>query len=158
MAVYGSNDEGAQDLGVDYAFMFLMTLSPDFAAANYTIDNENGSDVDIAIGRFLYHIDVMQDEASRLQAEFSFAYQSTEQVVRVLPDSEGAIDSRWDTYGIGAGLLYERDLSQQLRFTQPARRNGENGQSRHVSRNCGRSDQGIVRRHVVQLGHQCRGD
>jgi hypothetical protein len=47
-AAFGDNLEGASDLGVDYAFMSLMTLSRDFAADKYTID-QSDRDVHISI-------------------------------------------------------------------------------------------------------------
>lgn len=72
-AAYGVNADGAHDLGVDYSFMFLTTLSPDFSAANYTIHNEGDSDVEISIARLPYLIDLTQDTKSRLQLESAIA-------------------------------------------------------------------------------------
>jgi hypothetical protein len=115
------NNDGAKDLGVDYALMSLMTLSPDVAAANYTIHNNDGSDVEIAIGRLPYHIDLFKNKQSYLQFELVVAYQHTEEVVKIFPEPDENIDARWDTYGAGLGLLYERKLTQNLRFTPSLR-------------------------------------
>jgi len=120
-AVFGANQDGATDLGVDYAFMFLMTLSPDFAAANYTIQNKGGPDVDIAIGRLPYHIDLVQKADYRMQLEVAAAYQRTEEIIPTFPDPGENIDARWNTYGAGVGLLYEYNVSNHLRFTPSMR-------------------------------------
>ena len=98
------------------ALMSLMTLSPDVAAANYTIHNNDGSDVEIAIGRLPYHIDLLKNKQSYLQFELVVAYQHTEEVVKIFPEPDENIDARWDTYGAGLGLLYERKLTQNLRI------------------------------------------
>jgi hypothetical protein len=131
---YGANDDGAADLGVDYAFMSLMTLSPDFAAANYTIHNEGGLDVDISIGRLPYHIDLMQNIYSQLQLEIAVAYQRTKEVIPTFPTPGENIDAEWDTYGAGLGLLYEYSISKHLRFT-PSLRIGVAKIENHASYN-----------------------
>ena len=116
-----ANDEGASDLGVDYAFMSLMTLSPDFAAANYAIHNDGGSDVDITIGRIPYHIDLMENDHSRLQMELAFAYQRTEQIVPTFTTPGENIDSEWNAYGAGLGILYGYNVNNALLFTPSLR-------------------------------------
>jgi hypothetical protein len=120
-AALADNNDGAGDLGVDYAFLLLMTLSPDFAAANYTIENKDGSDVDIAIGRLPFHIDLTTQPRSRLQFEGSVAYQRTEEIIGTFPDPGEDIDARWNTYGAGAGLLYEYNLREHLKVTPSLR-------------------------------------
>lgn len=120
-AVFGANQEGATDLGVDYAFMFLMTLSPDFAAANYTIQNKDGPDVDIAIGRLPYHIELVQKADYRLQLEIAGAYQRTEEIIPTFSGPGENIDARWNTYGAGVGLLYEYNVSNHVQFTPSLR-------------------------------------
>jgi len=118
---YGANDDGAADLGVDYAFMSLMTLSPDFAAANYTIHNEGGLDVDISMGRLPYHLDLMKNLEYRLQLEVALAYQRTKEVIPTSPTPGENVDAEWDTYGAGLGLLYINNISKQLQFTPSLR-------------------------------------
>ena len=118
---YGENSDGAGDLGTDYAFLFLTTLSPDFAAANYTITNDDGSEVDISIARLPYHIDLMQNKDSYLQLEITVAFQRTEEIIQTFPDSGENIDAKWDSYGGGLGLLYEYNISKHLRFTPSLR-------------------------------------
>ncbi len=114
---FSDNQDGARDLGVDYAFMTLMTLSPDFAAANYTITNEDNLDVDISIYRLPYHIDLARDEKSRLVLELAAAYQNTEEVIPTFQPLPGEyVDSTWETYGFGVGLLYENRISEQWHF------------------------------------------
>lgn len=120
--VHSANEDGASDLGVDYAFLTLMTLSPDFAAANYTITNEGGLDVDVAIYRLPYHIDLAADAHSTLKLELAAAYQNTQEVIPTFPPIAGEyIDSSWETYGLGIGLLYDRRLSRHWHFMPSAR-------------------------------------
>jgi hypothetical protein len=118
---YCESDNGANDHGVDYAFLSLITLSPDFAAANYTIENEDGSDVNIRITRLPYHFDLIKNEISDLQLEIAIAYQRTKEVVYTFPVADEYIDSKWETYGAGIGLLYEHHLSEHLLFTPSLR-------------------------------------
>ena len=120
--VHSANDDGASDLGVDYAFLTLMTLSPDFAAAFYTITNEGGLDVDINIYRLPYHIDLTADARSSLKLELAAAYQTTQEVIPIFPTVPGEyVDSTWETYGFGIGLLYDRRLSRQWHFLPSVR-------------------------------------
>lgn len=118
---HGANNESAADQGVDYAFITLMTLSPDFAAANYTIHNDGGSDVDISIGRLPYHIDLLDTGKSSLQLEIELAYQRTGQVVATFDAPGENVDAQWYTYGAGLGLLSELHLTEQLFFTPSLR-------------------------------------
>ncbi|WP_455376830.1 Solitary outer membrane autotransporter beta-barrel domain [Kaarinaea lacus] len=118
---YGDNKDGATDLGVDYAFMFIMALSPDFAAANYTVENEDGSEVDIRIGRLPYHVDLFEDSASQLQLEIALAYQRTTENISTFPVDGESIDAEWDTYGVDFGLLYEHKQSDNFRITPSLR-------------------------------------
>ena len=131
---YSNNDDGASDLGVDYAFLTLMTLSPDFAAANYTVKNDNGSEVDITITRFPYHFSLMKNEVSNLQFELSLAYQRTREIIQTFPTPNENIDAEWDTYGAGIGLLYEYYLTEHLFFT-PSLRLGVARMKNHASYN-----------------------
>ena len=131
---FSAADDNASDLGVDYAFLFLMTLSPDFAAANYTIHNEGGSDVDIAIGRFPFHFELIKNDTQKLQLELSLAYQQTGETVPVLLFPGESIDSKWSTYGGGIGLLYGQALTQQLSFT-PSLRTGVARMKNHATYN-----------------------
>ena len=118
---FAANDDGASDLGVDYAFMFLMILSPDFAAANYTIENDDGSDVDINIARLPFHIDLLETLTEKLQLEIAFAYQKTEELIEFASFPGENIDAQWNTYGGGLGLLYQHKLSDHLHFTPSLR-------------------------------------
>ena len=108
--------EGAANLGVDYAYLFLMTLSPDFAAANYTFENQDGTSVGVEIYRLPYHIDLNTTELSRLQLEISMAYQKATEFIPVpgFPDSN--VDAEWTTYGAGIGLLYDHAITESVRF------------------------------------------
>lgn len=118
---YAANDEGAGDLGVDYAFLFLTTLSPDFSAANYTVTNESGIEIDVSIIRLPYHVDLIQNTKSHLQLELVAAYQTTKENFQFFSGPDESIDAEWDTYGAGLGLLYEYNISKQLRFTPSIR-------------------------------------
>lgn len=120
---YGANEDGAADLGVDYAFMFLMTLSPDFAAANYTIENEDGTAVDISIARLPLHFDLYKTENNQLQLEIAIAYQKTTELLELAAFPGESIDAQWNTYGGGLGLLYQHKLTEHLQFT-PSLRSG----------------------------------
>lgn len=118
---FGDNGDGAADLGVDYAFIFLTTMSPDFTAANYIITNESDLDIDISIGRFPFHISLMKTKKSNLILEIALAYQKTKEVIPTLPTLGENIDAKWNTYGAGLGLEYEYYLSKHLLFTPSLR-------------------------------------
>lgn len=119
--VYGENVDDERAIGATYAYLFLLALSPDFAAANYTITDELGQDLNISTSRLPYHIDLMRNSGSSLQLEIVAAYQQSEEVVQVIGLPGETIDAKWDSYGIGLGLLYEHDISKQLRFTPSVR-------------------------------------
>ena len=118
---YGENIDDSGNAGANYAFLLITTISPFFAAANYTITNDDGSDVDISTARLPYHIDLMQNTESSLQLEIVVAYQQTEQIFQTFPEPGENIDLKWITYGAGLGLLYEYNISKQLRFTPSLR-------------------------------------
>ena len=103
-------DDGFSSLGADYALLSLMTVSPDFSAARYTIENDDGPDVGIRIGRFPRRFELAASESSRLHLELIVAYQRAEQAIDAFAAEGGSIDSRWDTYGGSIGLLHEKDL------------------------------------------------
>jgi hypothetical protein len=98
-----------------------MTLSTDFAAANYTIHNDDGTDVDIIIRRLPFHIGLLKDDTSDLQLEIAVAYQGTDQVIPTDPAPGENIDAVWETYGIDVGLLYELNITKNLFFTPSLR-------------------------------------
>jgi len=50
--IFFAADNVNSSLVKDYAFLFLMTMSPDFAAADYTIGDAFDNDTNISIGRF----------------------------------------------------------------------------------------------------------
>jgi len=118
---YSANDDGASDLGVDYAFLTLMTLSPDFAAANYNIDNTDGTNVDIAIVRLPYHIKLMKKKFSQLELELALAHHRTEEIINTFPADDEYIDADWNTTGLSMGLLYESDVTANLTFISSVR-------------------------------------
>jgi len=113
--------DSAANLGTDYAFLFLMTLSPDFAAANYSIRNDDGSDVDTSIARLPLHFDLYTARSRKLQLEVALAYQQTRESLATFPAPGEGIDSKWTTYGGGLGLLYEQEWMDHLRFTPSVR-------------------------------------
>ncbi|KPK49788.1 MAG: hypothetical protein AMS22_13195 [Thiotrichales bacterium SG8_50] len=125
-----TNDVGSY--GVDYAFLFLMSLSPDFAAANYTINNDNGADVSVSIYRLPFRVDLMANSTQKLQLEGTVAYQQTRQLVPTFPGEN--IDSKWTNYGGSLGLLYEQQLTDHLRFT-PSLRAGVAGMNNRATYN-----------------------
>ncbi|MFV1983044.1 MAG: autotransporter outer membrane beta-barrel domain-containing protein, partial [Thiohalomonadales bacterium] len=88
--------------------------SPDFAAANYTITEDDGRDDEIAITRLPFNIDLMQNKNSQLQLEVALAYQKTKTIFTF---AGGNIDSKWTTYGAGLGLLYNQNITNHLEFT-----------------------------------------
>ncbi|WP_455217531.1 hypothetical protein [Kaarinaea lacus] len=129
-----ANKDGASDLGVDYAFMTMMTLSPDFAAANYTVSNPDGTDVLITIGRLPYNYEIFKNNSSNLKLEMAVARQKTTETIKTFPLPNEKIDAEWNTTGIGAGLLYQHTITDYLEFT-PSLRYGlarmENNASYH---------------------------
>lgn len=129
-----AHSKSAADYGVDYAFMSLMTLSPDFSAANYTIHNDDGSDVDISIGRFPFSFDLFNNEKSNLQLELTLAYQYTTQTVPTFPELGEHIDAEWDTYGADLGFICETHLTNNLFFT-PSLRFGISRMENHADYN-----------------------
>ena len=114
---WANNTDGASDLGVDYVFMALMTLSPDFSAANYTIENDGGNDVRVSTGRLHFHFNHARDNTRNLQLELAVAYQKTKQPVPTIDLAGEYIDAERHTYGSGFGLLYDRLLTKHLSFT-----------------------------------------
>ena len=109
----------AQNLAADYAFLVLTTISPEFAAANYTINNESAPDVEIAISRLPYRFDLMANNGHTLQLEVALAFQKTRQTLPTFPNEN--IDARWTTYGANLGLLYNWPLADHLHFTPSLR-------------------------------------
>jgi hypothetical protein len=107
------------NLAADYAFMFLMTLSPDFAATNDTIENNDGPDVTIIISRLPNYFDLLTNTTQTLQLEAALAYQKTRQEIATFPGEN--IDSKWKTYGGSLGLLFEQQLTGHLCFTPSLR-------------------------------------
>ncbi len=120
-AVYGENVNDERAIGAAYTYLFLLALSPDFAAANYTITDEFGLDLNISTSRLPYHIDLMKDSESSLQLEIVAAYQQTDEISQVIGLPGESIDAEWNSYGLGLGLLYEQNISKQLRFTPSLR-------------------------------------
>lgn len=115
------NSNENSDFGSDYAFVVLMTLTPEFATANYTIENDAGNDIDISIARVPYHFDLSQSDYDNLTFEISAAYQRTREIIPIpLFDGE-FVDSEWDSYGGEIGLLYSYNLTNQLHFTPSLR-------------------------------------
>jgi hypothetical protein len=109
MSSYDGANAGVVD-GSDLAFTSMLVLSPDFAAANYTI--ESGEivgpvDVDIAVTRLPFLIDLKKTEKTQLQLEVALAYLRTKQVFPIpqLPGEQ--LTTRFITYGAGLGLLYK---------------------------------------------------
>ena len=120
-SAYGGNVDDERAIGAYYSYLFLLALSPDFAAANYTITDELGQDLNISTARLPYHIDLMRNSESNLQLEIVAAYQQTEEIFQVIGLPGETIDAKWNSYGIGLGLLYEHNISKQLRFTPSVR-------------------------------------
>lgn len=117
---YGDNvDERA--VGALYTYLFLLTLSPDLSAANYTIEDEDGVDFNLSSTRLPYHIDLKKNSVSNLQLEIVAAYQQAEEKFHFVGLPGEFVDSEWNTYGLGLGLLYEHNISKQLRFTPSLR-------------------------------------
>lgn len=114
---HSANDTAAANFGADYAFLTLMTLSPDFAAANYTVRNSDGSEVDIAIARIPYHIELSKTDNSLLNLEIAIAHQQTDEILNTHPAPGEYIDATWLTTGASIGLLYEYNLTENLRLT-----------------------------------------
>jgi len=117
---YGGNvDERA--VGAFYTYLFLITLSPDFAAANYTLTDDLGEELNVTSARLPYHVDLMRNSESNLQLEIVAAYQQTEEVFQIIGLPGETIDAKWDSYGLGLGLLYEHNISKQFLFTPSVR-------------------------------------
>lgn len=123
MSSYDGANAGVVD-GSDLAFTSMLVLSPDFAAANYTI--ESGEivgpvDVDIAVTRLPFLIDLKKTEKTQLQLEVALAYLRTKQVFPIpqLPGEQ--LTTRFITYGAGLGLLYKYALTDRLQFSPSLR-------------------------------------
>jgi hypothetical protein len=103
-------------LAADYAYLLLMTTTPYFATADYTIENEDGVDIDISITRFPLAINLLQTENSFLQLELEYALQTTNTIYPnpFFPNPGEYIDSEWDSYGFGLGLLYNYKIAKNL--------------------------------------------
>ena len=118
---YSQNVDDERAIGAAYTYLFLLALSPDLAAANYTITDELGQDLNVSTARLPYHIDLMRNSSSNLQLEIVAAYQQTEEIFQVIGLPGETIDAKWNSYGLGLGLLYEHNISKQLRFTPSVR-------------------------------------
>lgn len=129
-----ANVDGASNLGVDYAFLSLMTLSPDFAAANYVIHDSSGSNVNIQIARLPYQFELYSHDKACLNLELSLAYQRTTEITSTFPTPGENIDSTWNTLGAGLGLLFQYPISNNLFFT-PSMRLGYTDMENHANYN-----------------------
>ncbi len=130
--LYTTIATAASEYGADYAFLSLTSLSPDFSAANYTIRNNDGSDVKLSILRLPYRMDLQSSPTRKLQLEFTLAYQQDSQWVLTFPGPDEGIDATWTTLGGGLGLLFEQQLAEHLRFT-PSLRSGVTKMENHAT-------------------------
>lgn len=120
-AAIADHNNGASELGAGYAFLTLMALSPDFSAANYEIENDDGTQVDINITRFPFSKTIMKNKRSSLDLEFAVAHQSTRETFQIFPAPDEYIDTKWISNGASLGLLYEKDITKHLQFTPSLR-------------------------------------
>ena len=120
-AAVADNTGGAANLGVDYAFMFLMIPSPDIAAANYTIENEmDPRSTSRSAG---CHIMLICWQPGRENCNSNSRWpirRPSSWCERSRPPGEDT-DATWATYGGGPGLLYEQALTEHLRLTPSLR-------------------------------------
>ena len=100
--------------GSDYAFLFLMTMSPYFTSANYTIEDDEGIDIDLSIGRFPFSLILFENKHSFLELEAEYAYQTTKASYPTFPDPTEYVNSEWVTHGFGLGLLYNFKISTDM--------------------------------------------
>jgi len=116
-----AGDATKSSSGAEYAFLSLMALSPDFSAATYSFKGGDSPDTDVTIYRLPYRFELMQRTESLLQLEVMVAYQRADAILQNFPNSGDSIDSQWDTYGAGLGLLYDYNLSKYLVFSPSLR-------------------------------------
>jgi hypothetical protein len=119
---YGGAHAGVVN-GSDLAFVSMLVLSPDFAAANYTIESNetvDAVDVDIAVTRFPFLIDLKKTAKTQLQLEVALAYLRTKETFPFGLPGE-TITTRLVTYGAGLGLLYKYALTDRLQFAPSLR-------------------------------------
>ena len=100
--------------GSDYAFLFLMTMTPYFSSATYTIEDDEGIDIDMSIGRFPLSLTLIDSKNFFLELEAEYAYQTTKASYPTFLDPGEYVDSKWDTYGFGLGLLYNYKISTHM--------------------------------------------
>lgn len=123
MSSYNDVNAGVVD-GSDLAFTSMLVLSPDFAAANYTIENEEivgDVDVDIAVTRLPFLVDLKKTAKTQLQLEIALAYLRTKEVIPIPVLPGETVTSRFVTYGAGLGLLYKHALTDRLQFAPSLR-------------------------------------
>ena len=103
-------------LGRDYAFLFLMTTSPYFTSADYTIENDDGVDIDFSISRFPFTINLFRTDNSFLELELEYASQTTRAIYPnpLVSDPVEYIDSKWHTYGFVVGLIYNYQIAKSM--------------------------------------------
>lgn len=104
-----------KNLATDYAFLSLLTLTPDFSAANYKIEQDSVPPVTVSIARLPFVWDVVEvNDKTSMGFELSLGYQKTKETVPVLDDSSEYVDSKWRGYGVSLGLLFDHKLNKNV--------------------------------------------
>jgi hypothetical protein len=107
--------DSAQELATDYAFLSLLTLTPDFSAANYKIENDPIPPVKIDIVRLPFILGALDlNDSKAVKFEMSVGYQKTEETIPVDEFSNDYVDSKWEGYGASLGLLFDYKLSDNV--------------------------------------------
>ena len=121
IAIFATQSAGAQEsnsaekLATDYAFLSLLTLTPDFSAADYKIDDAITPPVKISIARLSFTFGQMElNNKTSMEFELSLGYQKTEETVPIVDQPNEYVDSKWRSYGVSLGLLFGYRLGDHM--------------------------------------------
>lgn len=115
LPVAAQESNSADKLATDYAFLSLLTLTPDFSAANYKIENDPTPPVTISIIRLPFIMGALDlNNNTSMKFEFALGYQKTEETVPVADQSDNYVDSKWQGSGVSLGLLFDYRLSDHV--------------------------------------------
>jgi hypothetical protein len=107
--------DSAENHATDYAFLSLLTLTPDFSAANYKIEDSPTPLVRIGILRLPFILAALDlNDKIAMKFEMSIGYQKTQETVPVDAVSNDYVDSKWEGHGASLGLLFDYKLSDNI--------------------------------------------
>jgi len=105
----------AEELATDYAFLSMLTLTPDFSAANYKIENDTAPPVKISILRMPFILGAMDlNDKTAVKFELALGYQESKETVPVDDWLSDYADSKWQGYGASLGMLLDYQMSEHV--------------------------------------------